>query len=85
FVQVWAPEEKVMNRAVRRGLTTGRVIPPAVLLDTIRAVPRSVEMLAPLADYYVRIDNVGDDGRLIMPVLATAGETWESFRRTFAQ
>lgn len=155
-----------MKRAVRRGLTTGRVIPSAVLRDTIRAVPRSVEMLAPLADYCVRIDNVGDDGRrqsqesqqqqnrrplrqhnnclvpsemsemvmmpassdmseisrpvgssldvptactgdesrsaaegggegrsgahsevpaVILPVLATAGETWESFRRTFAQ
>ncbi|CAM9706398.1 unnamed protein product [Ectocarpus fasciculatus] len=63
IIHVWAPEEEVMKRAVRRGLTTGRVIPPAVLRDTIRAVPRSVEMLAPLADYCVRIDNVGDAGR----------------------
>ncbi|CAB1117808.1 unnamed protein product [Ectocarpus sp. CCAP 1310/34] len=62
IIHVWAPEEEVMKRAVRRGLTTGRVIPPALLRDTIRAVPRSVEMLAPLADYCVRIDNVGDDG-----------------------
>ncbi|CBJ29745.1 conserved unknown protein [Ectocarpus siliculosus] len=63
IIHVWAPEEEVMKRAVRRGLTTGRVIPPSVLRDTIRAVPRSVEMLAPLADYCVRIDNVGDDWR----------------------
>lgn len=58
FSQVWAPEEEVLSRAVRRGLQTGRVIPPSVLRETIHAVPRSVEALAPLADYCVRINNV---------------------------
>lgn len=38
---------------------TGRVIPPDILLETIHAVPASVEMLAPLADYCVRVDNSG--------------------------
>lgn len=33
------------------------MIPNDTLLDTIRAVPASVEKLAPLADYCVRIDN----------------------------
>ena len=36
------------------------MIPPAILEDTLEAVPRSVENLAPLVDYCVRIDNMGD-------------------------
>lgn len=55
--QVWAPEKEVLERAARRVAQTGRVIPKDTLLDTIRAVPASVEKLAPLADYCVRIDN----------------------------
>eukprot|EP00903_Cladosiphon_okamuranus_P014409 g13377.t1 len=58
IIHVWAPEEEVLSRAVRRGLQTGRVIPPTVLRETIQAVPRSVQALAPLADYCVRIDNI---------------------------
>ncbi|CAN0381242.1 unnamed protein product, partial [Laminaria digitata] len=58
---VWAPEEEVQSRAARRAVQTGRVIPPSILRETIDAVPRSVEALAPLADYCVRIDNIGDD------------------------
>lgn len=51
----------MLSRALRRGLQTGRVIPPTVLRETIKAVPRSVQALAPLADYCVRIDNVSAD------------------------
>lgn len=109
------------------------MIPPAVLEETLQAVPRSVEKLAPFVDYCVRINNIGDtaspssklcpdgggrstrgelrsgsveflcndsgepecngldepecngsEGSLVgLPVLATPGETWESFRRMF--
>ena len=145
FFKVWAPEDQVLERAARRATQTGRTIPPTILQETLRQVPRSVEKLAPLVDYCVRIDNVGDtfkqspgavpsgssddfhhvtggvggdawsacgglragsgepadDGyssdtvvepgsavhhharEAGFPVLATPGETWESFRRTF--
>lgn len=58
-MKVWAPEDEVLARATRRGVHTGRVIPPDVLQETFRAVPASVEMLAPLTDYCVRINNSG--------------------------
>lgn len=57
---MWAPEDKVMERAASRAAQTGRVIPPSTLRETVRAVPVSVEHLAPLADYCVRIDNAGE-------------------------
>lgn len=59
--KVWAPEDDVHARAARRAERTGRVVPPSTLEETYRAVPKSVEMLAPLVDYCVRIDNVSDD------------------------
>jgi hypothetical protein len=46
-------------------------------------VPKSIEVLAPLVDYYAEINNPpgAEDVELIQP----AGSTWEEFGRQWVQ
>jgi hypothetical protein len=66
-----------------RALVTGRIVPLAVLEAALEQVPRSVEILAPLVDYYAEINNPENapDIELVKPV----GSNWEEFRRTWLQ
>jgi hypothetical protein len=49
-----------VRRAARRSQATGRVVPRAVLEAAVRDVPRSVALLAPLADAAVTVANDAD-------------------------
>ncbi|CAM9109153.1 unnamed protein product [Phaeothamnion confervicola] len=82
ILHVTASEEMVLRRAAQRSTQTGRAIPLPVLLDTLHTVPPAVARLAPLADYAVHIENEHDGGE---PMLRTAGETWDCFRRKFQE
>jgi hypothetical protein len=66
-----------------RAKMTGRVVPRALLEKALAQVPKSVEVLAPLVDYYAEINNPPDseDVELVKPV----GSTWEEFRRQWVQ
>ena len=59
IVFVNANEETVMRRARERGEVTGRVIPAALLRETYRQVPRSIEVLKHAArkTYFVNNEN----------------------------
>ena len=59
IVFVNASEETVMRRARERGEVTGRVIPAALLRETYRQVPRSIEVLKHAArkTYFVNNEN----------------------------
>lgn len=82
IIQVTAPKETILERAAARAKETGRVVPQSLLLNVYEQVPKSVEILAPLVDYHVTIDNPPN---LMDVVLVTPGQTWESFASQWQQ
>lgn len=72
-----------MNLFQERAVATGRIVPKEVLEAALEQVPRSVQILAPLVDYYAELNNApgAPDIELTKPV----GETWESFRNRWNQ
>jgi hypothetical protein len=54
---IQASTERIYERAERRAAITGRVVPREVIDDAIQQVPKSFEVLAPLADYSAVVDN----------------------------
>ena len=64
-------------------MTTGRIVPKELLIEVLDQVPKSIEILAPLVDYYAELHNAPDapDVDLVKPEC----ETWESFQKTWQQ
>ena len=58
-------------------------MPIEVLEAALEQVPKSVEILAPLVDYYAEINNPErtPDVELVKPT----GSSWEEFRKTWLQ
>ena len=54
---VYCREETVLARAKARGEVTGRFVPEATLRLSVKNTSRSVEVLGPLADFLVKLDN----------------------------
>jgi Zeta toxin len=50
IIHITATRDVIMERATSRAIRTGRVIPKELLEDSIAQVPKSVELLSPLAD-----------------------------------
>lgn len=50
IIHITATRDVIMERATSRAIRTGRVIPKQLLEDSIAQVPKSVELLSPLAD-----------------------------------
>ena len=80
ILHVTAPREIVFQRAEERAKETGRVVPRELLETALDQVPRSVEKLAPLVDYYAELNNA-DEVELVKP----EGSTWEDFRDVWNQ
>jgi len=81
ILHVTAPREAVLKRASSRAKLTGRVIPNELLELAIKQVPKSVNFLAPLADYCCEVSNApGADIKI-----ETEGETWETFQSNWLQ
>ena len=57
ILHITAKTESILERARKRGLVTGRVVPPIVIQNTIEAIPKSLALLAPLADLVCVFDN----------------------------
>ena len=57
ILQFICDDNTVLDRARRRGLITGRVIPDAVIKNTIAQLPKSMTLLAPLADLVAVFQN----------------------------
>lgn len=55
-----ASEQTVLARAHRREKITGRKVPDCVLLDTIKQIPRSIEVLSPLVNFIAMFENEND-------------------------
>jgi len=80
ILHVTAPRETVFRRAAERGIETGRWVPHRVLEAALEQVPRSVEILSPLVDYYAELNN-DNDVELVNPPRST----WEQFRDVWIQ
>lgn len=80
IIHVTAPRDAVFQRAADRAVATGRVVPRETLEAALEQVPKSVEMLAPLVDYYAEINNA-EEVELVKP----EGSTWEEFRDVWNQ
>eukprot|EP00750_Incisomonas_marina_P000187 INCI10168.2.p1 GENE.INCI10168.2~~INCI10168.2.p1 ORF type:complete len:913 (+),score=130.86 INCI10168.2:143-2881(+) len=75
---VYAKPQQVVERARMRGEQTGRFVPPDVLLNSITRAAASVDILGPLADFVVRIDNSCTDSP--HPALDVFEDRSRSFR-----
>jgi hypothetical protein len=65
IVHVVASREVVMQRVLSRAAVTGRHVPEAEIDDSMRRVPASVGLLAPLADFLAVVDNSADTPHLV--------------------
>lgn len=82
ILHVTAPRDAVFKRAEIRSRTTGRAVPRETLELALEQVPKSVEVLAPLADYFCELHNAPDADDI---ELTSCGESWESFQANWAQ
>jgi len=82
ILHVTAPREAVFERAANRSLCTGRVVPYETLKNTIEQVPKSVQELGPLSDFFVELHNPPDANGI---ELRTEGTSWDSFQSAWRQ
>jgi len=80
IIHVSAPTSVIFQRALARGLATGRQVPPELIHKTLEEVPRSIEILKGLTDYFCELRN--DEGESL--TIVTPGETWESFQKQWS-
>lgn len=82
---ITAPREAVFERAMKRGLDTGRVVPLETLQMALEVVPKSVQILAPLVNFFCEFFNdsaISQDDEIR---LVTNGVTWETFKAQWEQ
>lgn len=60
-----ASDAVIFERAQKRGEATGRFVPETEIWDSIRRVPTTVEVLAPLCRFVATIDNSTDTPVLV--------------------
>lgn len=60
ILHVAADVEEVIKRAAARAKLTGRAVPEELLRESAEAVPKSIDKLAPHADFVVRVMNHPD-------------------------
>ena len=64
IIHVSAATDIVLQRAQKRGEVTGRFVPNDVLIQSIKAVPKSVGILEPLTDFTAHVLNEGAEPSL---------------------
>merc|ERR1712216_451754 len=57
IIHILADKDEVLARAEKRGIETGRKVPTEIFLASMEAVPTSVRVLSPHADFVCRIQN----------------------------
>jgi predicted kinase len=93
-LHITAPRESVFERAANRARDTGWVVPLETIEKLIEHVPISVKKLAPLVDFFCKLnnschasekDNCGSGGSGGEVKMMTEGITWDAFRENWAQ
>lgn len=82
ILHITAPSAMIYARAASRAQTTGRVVPHETLEASLHQVPKSVQQLSPLADFYAQLHNAQRDAR---PTIETPGLSWEGFQAAWIQ
>jgi len=77
LLHVMADREAVLRRAAAVGSATGRTVVEAALEASLARAPRTAQALGPLVDYACELRN--EDGSADGAVIATEGETWDTF------
>ncbi len=62
---ITANSDTVLERCRRRALTTGRCIPEHIILDTMKQLPSSLNILAPLTNYVCEFRNEDRDDHVV--------------------
>lgn len=65
-----------------RSKVTGRVVPRHTLEMALDQVPRSVQVLAPLTDFFCELHNPQEADEV---EITTQGLTWDAFKRIWAK
>lgn len=78
ILHITASMEHIWERVKKRSEETGRVVPKETIVHALENVPRSIDILTPLSDFFCEINN-DDDIHVVQPV----GMTWDSFRRNW--
>ena len=82
ILHITAPPDVIYARASSRAQQTGRVIPRATLEESLLQVPKSIQQLRPLADFYAQLHNAEDAE---IKIEAPKGLTWQRFRNAWIQ
>lgn len=97
ILHVTASKEDVLERALKRGLDTGRIVPVKTLELVLQQVPTSVQILSPLVDFFCELYNGSnkistetnkqftsiEDSQDVQ--IVTPGISWESFQNRWEQ
>jgi len=79
---VYCKEETVLSRAKKRGEVTGRFVPEEMLKTSMANTRKSVEILGPLADFLVKLDN--EERTPILDVFVDHSHSFVSVQNRFA-
>ena len=79
-----APRQSILHNAADRALETGRFVPLETLERVMKEVPQSMEILAPLADYFVTFVN-NPAVRGVGGGLDVLGNDWKSFEQIWGR
>lgn len=78
IIHITAPTPIVFQRAENRAKDTGRIVPHDILLHSMETVPKSVKVLAPLADFFVELHNPSNNPLDIS--IVTPNMNWSLFK-----
>lgn len=78
LIHVSSSLENVLQRVKERGQVTGKMISREKILDALELIPKSVEEMKPVVDYFCAIVNDSEGLQLI-------GDDWEHFSEVFKQ
>lgn len=65
IIQISATEGAIWERVRKRAEQTGRHVPESEVLDSLRRVPETVELLAPYSAFVATIDNTEETPKLV--------------------
>lgn len=81
IVHITASIDRILERVKIRSEETGRIVPQETIIHALENVPRSIDILTPLSDFFCEISNDDDHLRLVKPY----GMTWDLFRDIWDQ
>jgi hypothetical protein len=85
ILEVGASESVVRYRVARRAELTGRMVPEHLILESLRSVASTLELLTPLVDFVARVNNDLDVPVLRAYIRVDSRGHWGVLQKQFAQ